>query len=162
VRVADFDNDYRAVVGVQGGFASRLDASSNYGLMLGPMLGLDADIRHGKSSLKAFLRQAVILGQPELSGSSRQFFGALDESTEYVTQETFHADYDVAVPVTDFRIKWTYAFTDRYALGLGFHTSVWWDLPVPPGVVAVPNGDATLHENTIVYFGTLAALEITF
>jgi len=39
---------------------------------------------------------------------------------------------------------------------------VWWDVPVPPGVVAVPVGDASLHENTIVFLGTLVALELTF
>lgn len=162
LRVADFDNDYRAVVGVEGVGGSQLDASSNYGLMLGPIVGLAGDFRHGKSSIKGYLGQSVVVGTAELSTMSREFAGPFGAEPAFFARESLAKDQDVAVPISELRIKWTYSFTDRLAFGLGVNASAWWDVPVPPGVVPVPGGDQVLHEDTIVFLGTLAALELSF
>ena len=43
LRFADFDNDYRAMVGVVNSNGLRIDASSNYGRMMGPLVGVVGD-----------------------------------------------------------------------------------------------------------------------
>ncbi|MGQ0836123.1 MAG: hypothetical protein ACT4O5_14625 [Gammaproteobacteria bacterium] len=38
--------------------------------------------------------------------------------------------------------------------------SVWWDVPVPPGVIPTAGGDEVFHENTILYFGLAIAVKL--
>jgi len=162
LRAGDFDNDYRAVVGVQGFAGSRLDASSNYDLMMGPVVGLAGDVHRGRHCLEGYLGQSVLFGSVELTSRSRAFNGPFIESPSYVAQELFRKQQDVAIPISELRIKWTYRLGRHIALGLGLNASAWWDVSVPPGVIPGEDGDETLHENTIVFAGALAALELTF
>ena len=69
---------------------------------------------------------------------------------------------DVVIPITDLGIGWAYSVSTRISLGLGFNTSVWWDVPVPPGITPADGGDGALRENTIVFFGGLATVGLTF
>jgi hypothetical protein len=161
VRQTDFDNDYRAVAGLEGDSGVRLDASSNYGAMYGPRLGLSGRIRRGRNNIEGYLGQAVILGSAELSSMSRAFTGTPDAPV-YTDQWTLRSDRDVAIPVTEFRLKWTYRITRNIAAGVGASTSAWWDVPVPPGVIPGADGHDALHENTIVLFGMLGAVEFRF
>jgi hypothetical protein len=48
------------------------------------------------------------------------------------------------------------------AVGAGVKSSVWWDVQVPPGSVPFLFGDTMLQENTIIFFGMLAGVELTF
>jgi hypothetical protein len=162
LRNADFDNDYRAVVGVEGSAGSRLDASSNYDRMMGPLIAFTGDAQVGKSSFYGYLGQSVVLGNAELSGMSREFIGPFGEAPAFTDQETFSRLEDVAIPITELRVQWTYDVTRRLSLGLGADASAWWDLRVPPGVVPVADGDEALHENTIVFFGLLGAVKVRF
>ncbi len=162
LRVADFDNDYRAVVGIEGVGGTRIDASSNYGQMFGPILGLAGDVRRGRNQVKATLAQSVIFGTPVLVNSYREFVGPSGDMPDFVTRQSFFAEKDVAIPITELRFKWTYRVSRFLHLGLGANASAWWDVPVPPGVIPVPGGDQTLHENTLVFFGGFAALELAF
>lgn len=162
IRFGDFDNDYRAVVGVQDVRGARLDASSNYGLMMGPMVALAGDVTRGRNTLTAHLGQSVLIGSAELTRMTREFTGPFGEDPFFVIRETFRKDQDVAIPITEFRLKWSYRLTDRLAFGAGAHTSAWWDVSVPPGIIPIIDGDEVLHENTIVFFGLLAALELSF
>lgn len=161
VRQTDFDNDYRAVAGIQGDSGVRMDASSNYGAMYGPRLGLAGHIRRGRNNIEGYVGQAVLLGSAELSSMSRAFTGTPDAPV-YTDQWTLHSDRDVAIPVTEFRLKWTYSITENIAAGVGANSSAWWDVPVPPGVVPGSDGHDALHENTIVFFGMLGAVEFRF
>jgi hypothetical protein len=164
VRFGDFDNDYRAVVGIEGVGGSRLDASSNYGRMTGPIVGLAGNIRHGRASLQGSIGQSVLFGSAELSTMSREFTGTFSgETSSFFAQESFEKkQQDVAIPITEVRIKLGYKLTEFLSLGAGVHSSTWWDVPVPPGVTPIADGDEAFHENTIVFFGVLGSVKLTF
>jgi hypothetical protein len=161
LRFGDFDNDYRAVAGVQDVNGSRVDASSNYDRMMGPLVGLAGDVHLGKSSIKGYIGQSVLIGSAALSSRYTEFTGPFS-APSFFAQETFDKEQDVAIPVTEFRIKWTYEVGKNASLGVGANTSAWWDVAVPPGVIPIEDGDEALHENTIVLFGVLGAVEYTF
>lgn len=162
LRVGDFDNDYRAVVGIAGVGGSRIDASSNYGLMIGPLVGLAGTFEHGRNSVGGYIGQSVLLGSPELSNSYRDFIGATTDMPPFLNEESFRSDQDVAIPITELRLNWTYEVTRHLAVSLGASSSAWWDVPVPPGVIPGEGGDQALHENTLVLFGLLGGVELTF
>ncbi len=162
LRAGDFDNDYRAVVGVQGAGGSRLDASSNYGLMTGPLVALAGEVHRGRHSFEGYLGQAVVFGSAELTSMSREFTGPFSEAPSFVAQESFRADQDVAIPITEIRLRWNYRINQLLSFGVGANAAAWWDVPVPPGVIPAPGGDQVLHENTIVFFGLGGGLELTF
>lgn len=164
VKVGDFDNDYRAAVGIENVEGRRLDASSNYGRMQGPLVGLVADVQLGKSAIEAAFAQSVLVGTGvELTSLGRDFDGPFSEmpDPDFVTEQLFRAEQDVAIPVTDFRLQWSYRFSRKLSLLLGAETSVWWDVPVPPGVIPGPGGQRVLHENTLVLFGIFAGARLT-
>ena len=104
----------------------------------------------------------MLLGSAELSGRAHGLTGPFVDTPAYVTDESFRAEMDVAIPTTELRIKWTYRATDLLSFGVGTNVSSWWDVPVPPGVIPIEDGTESLHENTIVFFGMLAAVELTF
>lgn len=162
VRFGDFDNDYRAVVGIEDVVGTRIDASSNYGRMMGPLVGLAATAHRGRHEIEAYLGQSLLLGDVELSNSAREFTGPFDQMPSFVARKTFRKDQDVGIPVTDFRVKWMFRISDRLSLGAGANTSAWWDVPVPPGVIPLEDGDEVLHENTLVFFGLVGAVKLTF
>jgi hypothetical protein len=90
---------------------------------------------------------------------TRDFTGPVSMTPNVVAQETFGKDQDVAIPITEFRVGWLYPLSRRVALGLSANTSVWWDVPVPPGV-PVTDGARAFQENTIVYFGLALAVQV--
>jgi hypothetical protein len=164
LRLADFDNDYHAVVGIEGTAGSQLDASSNYERLMGPLVGLEGQARFGKSTLTGYLGQSVVFGKAEkLSFLGRDFFGPFSETPAFHSQEVFRRDdVDVAIPISELRIDWRYQLTRRLSLGAGVQTSVWWDVPVPPGLVPGPSGDQAFAENTIVLAGVLGSVKYAF
>mgnify|MGYP001821913907 CR=1 FL=1 len=162
LRMADFDNDYRAVVGVLDEAGTRWDASSNYDRMNGPLVALTGEIRRGKSRFEGSIGQSVLLGSVELTRLLRDFDGPFGEEPSFTSQEQFIQNRDVAIPVTEFRFRWDYGITRSLSLGLGLDASTWWDVPVPPGVIPGEDGEVTLHENTIVFLGLVGAVEWRF
>lgn len=162
IRNADFDNDYRAVVGIDGVAGRRLDASSNYGRMIGPLVGLAGTYRLGRSTIDVHLGQSVVLGDVELSSRARELTGPFGEAPSFVGDERFRTDDDVTIPITELRVQWTYGLTEHLALGVGVDGAAWWDVPVPPGVVPGDAGIETLHENTLVLAGGAAVLKVEF
>ena len=161
VRFADFDNDYRAIAGLEGSNGLRIDASSNYGRMTGPLVGLRGGLAGDRVDLEGSLSQSVVIGEPALEMLSRQFTGPADSPT-FTTQEIFETTQDIAIPISELRIKATFRLLDQVSLGGGVMASVWWDVAVPPGIIPVPGGDQVLHENTLVFFGLMGILEIRF
>ena len=162
LRVGDFDNDYHTAVGIQDTSGVLLDASSNYGLMVGPIVGLSGNTQIGKSSIEGYIGQSLLIGSVELSRTSREFTGPFGPMPAFFAQESLRTNKDVAIPVTEFRLRWTYRLSRMVALGVGANTSAWWDVSVPPGVIPIQGGDEALHENTIVFFGMTGAVELTF
>ena len=164
VRFADFDNDYHAIVGVRDVGGWRVSASSNYGRMTGPLLGLTGELRRGRSTLRGIFNQSVVIGSAELTNKAARFTGTFTfvEDEEFVPDEVFHAEQDVAIPITEFRAEWDYRIWRRLSVSLGVQTAVWWDVPVPPGVIPAEGGDRSLHENTIVFVGGRGGLKYEF
>jgi hypothetical protein len=170
LRNADFDNDYRVIVGLENVAGTRYDASSNYDRMIGPYLGLSAAVDHGRNHIEVHLGQALQLGTVELTGRTRDYTGSsapyalpLEEITgSFDSMEEIHTSKDVAIPATDLRLAWAYRLNDMLSAGLGVHVSTWWDVPVPPGVIPGEGGNQVLHENTIVFFGLGLGLEMRF
>jgi hypothetical protein len=162
LRNADFDNDYRAVVGIDGMAGSRLDASSNYGRMMGPLVGLTASGHVGRNTLRGYLGQSVVLGEAELSSSSREFTGPFIEAPSFFTEESFRERRDVAIPISELRLNWSYDLGERWSFGVAAETSAWWDVQVPPGVIPIAGGDQALHENTLVFFGLAGTVSFAF
>ncbi len=166
IRNADFDNDYRAVVGIDGVAGRRLDSSSNYDRMIGPLVGLAGEVRFGRSVLEGYLGQSVVFGSVELTGSGREFTGPFSDSETdppaFFAQELLRNTQDAAIPITETRIGWAYEFGEHLTVGAGVQASAWWEVPVPPGVVPGPGGDQLLHETTIVFFGVLGTVKYTF
>lgn len=160
LRVGDFDNDYRAVTGVEGLVGTRQDASSNYGAMYGPLLGLTAEVRRGRNGFEGYLSQSVLLGEAELSTRRRDFVGPFVAEPLFVIDASFRDSRDVAIPISELRLRWTYQLTRRLALSLAANAATWWDVPVPPGVI--PGGGPALHESTIVFFGLGGGARVAF
>lgn len=169
MRNADFDNDYRAVVGIVGAGGRRIDASSNYGRMIGPLVGLVGTIEQGRGRFEAYLGQSLVFGEAELTNRARDFRGALEtavpvegEIDSAFTDIRFRALDDVAIPISELRLGWRYRLGKRFELGAGMSVSVWWDVPVPPGVIPSTAGASSeLLENTMVYSGLSAAIKMT-
>jgi len=160
LRNGDFDNDYHSAVGIQDVAGTLVDASSNYGRMIGPLVGVVTDVHFGKHSIRAYLGQSVVLGTAELLiHETRDFVGPFSTTPTITAREFFGKDEDVAIPITEFRINWLYPISQRISLGVSANTSVWWDVPVPPGVIASAGSD-TFHEDTLVYFGLAVAVKL--
>lgn len=161
LRNADFDNDFHSAVGIQNVAGSLFDASSNYGRMIGPVLGLAGEVRFGRHSIKGYIGQSVVFGTAELLvNETRDFVGPLSDAPSVVGMEFFGKDEDVAIPITEFRLNWLYPISERISLGVSANTSIWWDVPVPPGVIPMAGGDEVFHENTILYFGLAVAVKV--
>lgn len=167
LRNADFDNDYRAVTGVEGVGGRRSDASSNYGRMMGPLVGLAGEVRWGRNTLGALLGQSLVFGEAELSHRVRDFDGPLDQAFDVeaevagtFAEDRFRATRDVAIPISELRLDWSYRLSRRFSLGAGVSGSVWWDVPVPPGT-APSGGIDSLRETTVVFLGLGAALTVS-
>jgi hypothetical protein len=164
LRVADFDNDFRAAAGIEGVRGLRIDASSNYGALRGPLIGLTGRFERGHNVFEASIGQSVVFGEAELSNRRRMFTGSFSEEPDpaFVSDGTFRMLQDVAIPMTDLRLEWKYRLGRMVALGLSANASTWWNVSVPPGVVPAEGSAPALHENTLVFSGVGALVEISY
>ena len=161
LRFGDFDNDYRATIGIQGVEGTFIDASSNYPRMMGPVVGLSGAFREQRHRLEGYLGQSVIVGRASLKYSANHFTGTPAAPT--IDDRRYFSDFvNVAIPITELRLRYTYELTERWSLGTGASTSAWWNVPVPPGVAPGPNAGQTLQEDTVVFYSILASLEWRF
>lgn len=165
LRAADFDNDYRAVVGIDDVGGLRLDASSNYDRMHGPLVALVGSVERGRSTITGYLGQSVVWGDVELFSSVRDFVGPpsleVDNVPNVIDQRRFTKIESASIPITEARIKWRYRLTDRFAVGLGAFYQRWGDVPVPPGVDAGAPIDR-LAQLTMEAGGVSAGITVLF
>ena len=161
IKVTDFDNDYRAIGGRTDVAGLRIDASSNYDRMQGPLVGLAGRIDFGRSRLEGLLAQSVVFSSVELSVLYRDFAGQHDENGVFTNPQSFNESESVTIPITDVRVRWSWLFTDRFAIGIGAEGAFWWDLPLPPGVVATEPAFAR-REEMVTFFGVGATVSYRF
>jgi len=162
VRNADFDNDNHAVVGIEGVGGTRIDASSNYGRMLGPIVGILVGRERGKNRFEFSLTQSVVQGDADLSAMQSDFLGPFSgDSQEFTAQREFSSPKSVSIPITDLRARWSYAASQRVAFGLGATISLWTDVSVPPGVQATGSLN-TPREASITLVGLVVAVQVDF
>lgn len=162
VRFADFDNDYRAVAGLENTIGTRFDAESNYGRMTGPLVGVAGTIRLGRASVEGYVGQSVVLGDAAFNTQARDFTGPFGGSPAYVAEEAFGTSEEVAIPITELQARARYGLTGWLALGAGVSAASWADVGVPPGAVPGVGGDQVLHENTLVFLGLSGFVELRF
>lgn len=162
IRSGDFDNDFHGQAGLQDTGGSFYDASSNYDLMMGPLVGIAGETSSGNNTFRGYIGQSVLLGSAQLTHTTSDFIGApTDPPTNVIAQDSFSRDTDVAIPITELRFNWLRPLNERLSLGVAANVSVWWDVAVPPGVVPATEADRS-NENTIVFFGIGAALRFDF
>lgn len=158
VRNADFDNDNHFVAGIEDAGGARIDASSNYDRMIGPLAGLELDREWGRSHFTLTLAQSVVQGDAELSVGQSDFIGPfVDGSEEIVDQRDSRQTESVTIPITDLSVRWSYPASRRVSYGLGLGISRWSDVAVPPGVRPTGSLD-TLYESTITFYGLVASV----
>jgi hypothetical protein len=167
LRNADFDNDYRAIAGIDGVGGTRIDASSNYSRMMGPMVGLAFDAGRGRHSFAAELRLAVVFGDIELSRTLRDFAGPPgpfagppEEVPPGSNVQRLATTDSIEVPMTGLRLAWRWRLGEHWNLGSAFNAATWSDLAVPPGVV--PDRPDALEETTLVTYGLGLTLGLRF
>ncbi len=163
LRIADFDNDYRAAVGIEDTAGSRMDSSSNYSALVGPVVGLNAEFRRGKHTFEGYLGQSVVFGDVELDARTRDFVGTFTENPDppFFNDERFQANESIDVPITDLRLKWFYRLTKRMSLGAGLNSSTWWSLPVPPGVeIGSEGASQERHESDLTFWGLTGLIQV--
>jgi hypothetical protein len=163
LRVADFDNDYRAAVGIEDTAGSRLDSSSNYTALVGPVVGINGDFRRGKHTFEGYLGQSVVFGDVELDARTRDYVGPFTENPDppFVDDDRFQSNESVNVPITDLRLKWSYRLTKRWSLGAGINSSTWWSLPVPPGVeIGGEGASQARHESDLTFWGFTGIIQV--
>jgi hypothetical protein len=167
LRNADFDNDYRAIAGRGALGGVRIDASSNYSRLLGPLVGLAGERSFGRHALAADLRQSWVRGDVELTRTLLDFEGppapfavppeAVPEGLE---RERLDFADTISVPMTDLRLAWRFALGESWALVALGEATAWWDLAVPPGVV--PGRADAREEVDLVTYGLGVGLHYRF
>ena len=162
LRNADFDTDTHFAAGLDTSGGSRIDASSNYSRMIGPLVGLVADRERGKNRFEVTLALSAVTGDAELSSMLTDFTGIFTpDSEDIVAQRDFRQSKSVTIPMADLNIRWGYAATEWVAFSLGLGFSHWSDVAVPPGVR--PTGTLeTLYESSITFSDLSAAVEFSF
>lgn len=158
LRNADFDNDLRAIVGIEGVGGTRLDASSNYSRMTGPLAGLAFTVERGRQTFVADLRVAVVFGDIELSRTLRDFegppgpfAGPPEEVPPGLNAQHLKSSDSIEVPMAELRLAWRYRFGERWTLGAAVDGTAWSDLATPPGVD--PDRPDAREETTLVTYG---------
>jgi hypothetical protein len=167
LRNADFDNDYRAIAGLGDVGGVRIDASSNYSRMMGPVAGLSATLERGRHTWTGDLRGSVVFGDVELTRTLRDFAGppepfavAPEEVPPGPASERLSTTDSITVPMTDLALAWRFRLGARLGFGASLGATAWWDLAVPPGVV--PGRADALEETTLVSYALGATLRYTF
>ncbi len=161
VRFADFDNDYRSVLGIQGTEGTFIDTASNYPRMTGPLVGFNGRLVEGRHRIEAYASQSLVLGRAALGYTSRHFTGT-PSAPAFDETRNREEKVQTTIPITDLRLRYTFTLSPRWSVGASANTSAWWDVPVPSGVEPDPNAAQTRQENTVVLYSLLTHVEWRF
>ena len=124
-------------------------------LLLGPVFGFHGDVRVGRHRFAGGLTQAIVFGAVDRDARYEEVAGGqLQRTTD------FSDGRDVAIPLTELRLKWSFDLTSRWSFGAGFFGSIWWNAPVAP-IGATPVGPAQTPQQTLSIAGPMLTLTWT-
>jgi len=170
LKIGGIDTDFSAsgefgnVVG--GVFAptaiATFTSTSDTGVLVGPLVGVAGDARFAQHQVKGLLEQSMLFGSVDLDNQLTVDIDPTKVGDVSITK--FAKSDDVGIPVTEVQAKYLYEVTTNVSLGLGAFASVWWDAPVAPGVdlTASAAGQGTQDEDTLVFLGGMASVEVKF
>ena len=120
------------------------------------------DARFAQHQVKGLLEQSMLFGSVDLDNQLTVDIDPTKVGDVSITK--FAKSDDVGIPVTEVQAKYLYEVTTNVSLGLGAFASVWWDAPVAPGVdlTASAAGQGTQDEDTLVFLGGMASVEVKF
>ena len=155
----------------------RLESTTEANLdsMVGPVLGFEGEAKRDKFRIEGFVSHAVLFGKAEYTGLWEDIDDILwiDPVTGetiyhdvYTGEFSFSKDEEVALPVTELKLKVTYHITDTISIGGGGFYSIWWDAPVAPkwsipGDWVSDEGTGwRFQERTLIFGGYMVALRV--
>ena len=162
LRNADFDNDNRFAIGLENVGGQRIDASSNYPRMIGPLIGVVVDRQWGSNAVELTATASVVSGDAELFSKHTDFFGPFEDNQDrLIGVEDFSQTESATIPIADLRLRWDHWLARHFAFGLGLSASHWSNVPIPPGV-SPGDTPATLHETSFTLARILAGISFRF
>ncbi|MCL0106836.1 hypothetical protein M1N63_00175 [Thermodesulfovibrionales bacterium] len=181
----DFDYDYEYNFGPGYHLDNRITMKSksraDYGFMTDPAIGFQGEASLGKVRLEGFINQSVLFGEVDYSGLWTDINdmwvvtgpeGGPFERVRRVDYRDgsfpFSKSEDVALPVTELKLKVVHDVRDDISIGVGGFCSIWWDAPLAPkwsmpGDWVPDEGKGwKLQEGTLRFVGTMATFEYRF
>ena len=154
---------------------------ADYGFMTGPAIGFQGKASLGKVRFEGFINQSVLFGEVDYSGLWTDINdiwvvtgpeGGPFERVRRVDYRDgsfpFSKSENVALPVTELKLKVAYDVRDDISIGVGGFCSIWWDAPLAPkwsmpGDWVPDEGKGwKLQEGTLRFAGTMATFEYRF
>lgn len=152
-------------------------SETNYGFMAGPVLGFQGKVKRQKFGIEGFINQSVLFGKVKHTGLWEDIDDILwtDPATGeivwhdvYTGEFSFSKDEEVALPVTELKLKVLYHIRKNISISCGAFYSIWWNAPVAPKW-SVPGewtaGEGTgwrLQERTLKFGGWMVDLSFRF
>ncbi len=152
-------------------------SEANYGFMTGPVLGFQGKVQCQGFGIEGSINQSVLFGKVKHTCLWIDIDDILwtDPATGeivwhdvYTGEFFFSKDEEVALPVTELKLKVLYHIRGNISISCGIFYSIWWNAPVAPKW-SVPgewtSGEGTgwrLQERTLKFGGLIVDLAIRF
>lgn len=156
-------------------------SEADYGLMIGPVIGLQGKVKYKRIGLEGLLNQSILIGRVKQSGTwtdiddiwivSGPVGGPFTPVRQYDYLEgkfPFSKSETYAIPVTEAKLKFLVDVAKNVSIGIGGFTSIWWNAPLAPKW-SIPGDwiwrEGTgwrLQRETLVFYGGMCALNIRF
>jgi len=154
---------------------------ADYNLMRGPILGFKGMAKRGKFGIEGFINQSILFGRVKLTGLWEDIddiwevtgpvggpFVKVAQWEYWYGSSSFSKEEDVALPVTEIKLKFLIDVRKNISISAGGFFSIWWDAPVAP-MDSTP-GDWTsfegtgwrLKKRTLKFTGLMVDLRIRF
>jgi hypothetical protein len=158
-------------------------SKADYGLMAGPVVGLQGKMRYKSLGIEGLLNQSLLIGRVRHSGTFTDIddmwivtgpvggpFTPVSQDSYLEGKFKFSKNETVTVPITELKLKFLYDLDipEKGSIGIGAFASIWWNAPVAPkwsipGAWTWDEGTGwRLQEHTLTFYGVIAAINIEF
>ena len=156
-------------------------SKADYDLMLGPVLGFQGKAKYKRFGIEGFINQSVLFGKVEhtglwedvddiwvVTGPEGDPFEPVEQWEYDYGRFSFSKQEDVALPVTELKLKVAYYITENISVSCGGFYSIWWNAPVSPKYsipgewVAGEGSGWRLQKRTLKFSGLMVDLGIRF